>query len=53
MPYKVIKRGDKYRVVDPITGRLAKNRGTVLDGGGHASKEKARRQVRAIMSRER
>lgn len=48
MPAKVVKRGDKFRVVEP-SGKLVKNnKGTPVDGGGHPSKEKAKRQSDAI-----
>lgn len=49
MPVKVVKRRGKYRVVESATGRIAKTEnGKARDGGGHASKDKAVRQVRAI-----
>lgn len=48
MPARVVKRGGKYRVVEP-SGKLVKNKkGTPVDGGGHASKGKAQAQARAI-----
>ena len=48
MPNHVRKIGKKYRVVDP-NGKLTKNKaGTPVDGGGHASKERAQRQATAI-----
>lgn len=48
MPVKVAKRKGKYRLVEP-SGRIAKTpKGRARDGGGHASKEKAQRQQRAI-----
>lgn len=47
MPAKVIKRGDKYRVVEP-SGKLVKRNGKPVDGGGHTSKAKAQKQARAI-----
>ena len=49
MPVKVAKRGDKYRVVEAASGKIAKNKGgTALDGGGHSSKAKATSQARAV-----
>jgi len=49
MPVKVVKRKNKYRIIDVETGRLTRNRaGTPVDGGGHFSYEKAVRQARAI-----
>ena len=49
MPVKTEKRGDKYRVVEAKTGRIARNRsGTPVDGGGHASKAQASSQARAV-----
>jgi hypothetical protein len=48
MPAKVVKRGPKYRVVEP-SGRVVKNKaGTAVDGGGHKTKAKALAQARAI-----
>lgn len=50
---KVIKRGNKYRVVDPKTNKLTRNKaGTPVDGGGFASKAKAQRQANAIEASE-
>ena len=52
MPVKTVKRGDKFRVVESATGRIAKtSAGKARDGGGHADKAKATRQVRAINSK--
>jgi len=49
MPVKIVKRGDKYRVIEAGTGKIAKNKGgTALDGGGHESKNMASRQARAV-----
>jgi len=49
MPVKVKKSGDKFRVVEASTGKIAKNKGgTAVDGGGHSSKGKASAQARAI-----
>jgi hypothetical protein len=55
MPVKVEKKGDKYRVVEAKTGKVAKNKGgTALDGGGYSSKAKAVKQAQAVnMSMER
>lgn len=47
MPATVRERDGKWRVVEP-SGRLVKKNGTPVDGGGHATKEKARRQARAV-----
>jgi len=48
MPVHVVKRAGKFRVVG-AGGRIEKTaKGKARDGGGHASKEKARRQARAI-----
>jgi hypothetical protein len=53
MPYQIKKMGKKYRIVTPGTNKVAKNSGgTAIDGGGHGSREKASKQVRAIMSKE-
>lgn len=51
MPVKVVKRGGKYRVVEP-SGKIAKtDKGKARDGGGHASKAKAEAQARAMNSK--
>jgi hypothetical protein len=48
MPVHVVKRGDKYRIVEK-SGRIATNAaGTAIDGGGHNSKEAAQRQATAV-----
>ena len=48
MPVKVVKRGNKYRVVES-NGRIVKNKsGTAVDGGGHRTRIAATRQARAI-----
>jgi hypothetical protein len=57
MPWSVRKQrqGDKivYRVIRSDTNEIAKNAaGTPIDGGGHASKEKASAQLRALYSSE-
>lgn len=49
MPVKTVKRGDKYRVVESGTNRIAKNdAGTAIDGGGFKSKSAATKQVAAV-----
>lgn len=50
MPARAIKRGGKWRVVEP-SGKLVKRNGSPVDGGGHESKEKAQAQARAINSK--
>lgn len=53
MPARAVKRGSKWRVVEP-DGSLVKNAaGTPIDGGGHVTEEKAKRQARAINMRQR
>lgn len=47
MPVKVKKKDGKYRVVEH-DGKVAKRGGLALDGGGHASPDKAAAQARAI-----
>jgi len=47
MPAQVEKRDDKWRVVEP-DGTLIRRSGKPVDGGGHETKEKARRQARAV-----
>jgi hypothetical protein len=49
MPVKVVKRGDKFRVIESETGRIAKNSsGSAIDGGGFKSKTRAGSQARAV-----
>lgn len=49
MPVKISKRGDKFRVVEASNNRIAKNKaGTAVDGGGHKSQGRARKQAAAI-----
>ncbi len=49
MPVTVRKRGSKHRVVEKSTGRISTgSKGNPKDGGGHVSRVKAERQVRAI-----
>lgn len=48
MPVKIAKRGKKYRVIESRTGRIAKRSGKAVDGGGFASRTRARKQVQAI-----
>lgn len=48
MPVKVVKKGDKFRVVESSTGNITKRSGSAVDGGGHSSKAKAQSQARAI-----
>lgn len=51
MPAKVVKRKNRYRLIEP-SGRLVRNRrGTPVDGGGHGSQAKAKRQARAVNRR--
>lgn len=48
MPYKIAKRGDKYRILDE-NARIAKNKGgTAMDGGGHKTPRAAERQINAV-----
>lgn len=48
MPAKAVKKGDKFRVVEP-TGKLVRNAaGTPIDGGGHKTKAKAAKQAAAV-----
>ena len=48
MPAHVVKRGKKWRVVDP-SGNLIKNKaGTPVDGGGHTTMAGAHAQASAI-----
>ena len=48
MPVRPVKRGNKYRVVEP-SGRIATTgKGAARDGGGHATRAAALAQCRAI-----
>lgn len=48
MPTRVERRDGKFRVVDP-DGSVTENKaGTSVDGGGHATREEAEAQSRAI-----
>ncbi len=52
MPVTVRKSGSKYRVVERDGGAVAKNSsGTAVDGGGHESEERAKKQASAINTR--
>lgn len=49
MPVKAVKRGDKYRVIESGTRRIARGpQGKPADGGGHKDASKAARQAVAI-----
>lgn len=49
MPVRTVKRGNRYRLLESGSRRLARNTaGTPIDGGGHASAGKASRQARAV-----
>ena len=49
MPVKCKRVGDKYRVVEAATERIAMNAAlTPLDGGGHDTQEACGAQSRAI-----
>lgn len=49
MPVSTRRIGDKWRVVEAKSGKIAVNSaGTPVDGGGHKSKSQAIRQVGAI-----
>ncbi len=48
MPVRVIKRKEKWRLIEP-DGKIAKTpKGTARDGGGHTDVAKAKSQARAI-----
>lgn len=54
VPVKVVKRDEKFRVVEVRSGALARNAaGTPVDGGGHRTRAKALDQAQAINARER
>ena len=49
MPNCTRKIGDKFRVVECLTGKLVKNKaGTAVDGGGFRSAARAKSQAVAI-----
>lgn len=49
MPVRAVKSGNKYRVIEIGTGKVATNAaGTPVDGEGHDSLEKAQAQATAI-----
>lgn len=53
MPYRVERRDNKFRLVRADTGQIATNAsGTALDGGGHATRQEAEAQQRAVESHE-
>lgn len=49
MPVKVTKRGDKFRIIESETGKIAKNKGgTAIDGGGKKSRSAVQKQASAV-----
>jgi hypothetical protein len=50
MPTRVERRDGKFRVVDPDGSVTTNNAGTSVDGGGHATRQEAEAQSRAINS---
>ncbi len=49
MPVVARKRGDKFRVIESGSGKVAKTAaGSAADGGGHSTQAQAERQARAI-----
>ena len=53
MPVKVVKRGNKYRIVEISNDRIVRRRGgTAVDGGGKATRADAERIARAINANE-
>ena len=48
MPVMVRKAQGRFRIVESGSGKLVKRGGSAVDGGGHASKENAESQARAI-----
>jgi hypothetical protein len=49
MPLRAARKGDKYRIVETETGRIAKNKaGTAIDGGGFKSRSRAVKQAQAV-----
>jgi hypothetical protein len=48
MPTHVERRDGKFRVVDPDGKVTDNNSGTSVDGGGHATRQEAEAQSRAI-----
>lgn len=50
MPVHVERRNGRYRLIEPNGDVAATPQGHARDGGGHASRDKAERQARAINS---
>ena len=49
MPVTVERRGQLFRLIEAITGAIARGRtGRALDGGGYTDEETARRQAQAV-----
>lgn len=49
-----MKIGPKFRVVEGPQGKIAKNKkGSAIDGGGHATRDKAVKQSQAVNLSER
>lgn len=48
MPVKAVRRGDKWRVVEASTGKLAKNAAGTPVSKGFSTKAAADKQARAI-----
>jgi len=49
MPVCVERRGEKWRVIECDSRKIAKNSaGTAIDGGGHSSATGAQKQARAV-----
>lgn len=49
MPVKVRRVGNRWRIVETATGKIARNAaGTSIDGGGHATSDAARKQAAAV-----
>lgn len=49
MPVMVRKMGNKWRVVEKATGRIAMtSKGNPHDGGGHSSESSCQKQVNAM-----
>lgn len=49
MPVKAVRRGNRFRVIETSTRKIAKTSlGNPRDGGGHRTEGKAKSQARAI-----
>ena len=46
MSYMALKSGNLWRVVEVLSGKIAKQNGSMIDAGGYGTKAEAERQAR-------